>query len=113
MSALQGICDAYGGKVRYIKPHGALYHTTHGGGPQAKAVREAAQILQLPLMLMPKSPWATIGEGFAERAYDGDSLRSRDKPGAVIHNPPEAAQQAMNLAKDPTMPPKLLRSSWL
>ena len=47
---------------------------------------------------MPRSPWATFGEGFAERRYDGDELRSRDKAGALIHDPAEAARQAVELA---------------
>ena len=44
------------------------------------------------------SPLASYGEGFAERAYDGENLRPRDKPGAVIHDPEIAAQQAVMLA---------------
>ena len=48
-----------GTRVRYIKPHGALYHAVMKGGKQGEAVWEAAQMLQLPLMLMPHSPWAT------------------------------------------------------
>ena len=96
--ALQQLCRGYGAEVRYIKPHGALYHTILEGGEQGRAVFEAAQMLGLPLLLMPVSPWATYGEGFAERAYDGELLRSRDKEGAVIHDPNEAATQALNLA---------------
>ena len=52
---------------------------------------------------MPRSPWATFGEGFAERRYDGDSLRPRDKEGAVIHDPAEAAEQAVALAARPDL----------
>ena len=69
------------------------------GGEQGAAVHEAAQMLQLPLLLMPRSPWATYGEGFAERGYDDDGLLlSRDLPGALIHDPQEAADQAVSLA---------------
>ena len=49
------------------------------------------------------SPLATFGEGFAERAYDGDLLRSRDKEGAVIHDPRQAAAQAVALASRPDL----------
>ena len=73
--ALQQLCRGYGTEVRYIKPHGALYHTILEGGEQGRAVFEAAQMLGLPLLLMPVSPWATYGEGFAERAYDGTATR--------------------------------------
>ena len=61
------------------------------------------QLLELPLLLMPRSPWATYGEGFAERRYDGDALRPRDKEGALIHQPHEAAQQAVDLAAAPNL----------
>lgn len=97
-SALAGLCLRAGARVSYIKPHGALYHAVMAGGEQGQAVRDAAQLLELPLLLMPRSPWATFGEGFAERAYDGDALRSREKEGALIHDPAEAAQQAIDLA---------------
>lgn len=101
--ALDGLCRGAGTQVRYIKPHGALYHSVMAGGEQGQAVFEAAQRLGLPLLLMPRSPWANYGEGFAERAYDGDRLRARGKPGAVIHDPQEAAQQAVMLAGRPSI----------
>ena len=124
-SALSGLCLRIGGgaRVSYIKPHGALYHAVMAGGEQGEAVRAAAQVrssfllfaasilvcslfllfaaaqlLELPLLLMPRSPWATYGEGFAERAYDGDALRPREMEGALIHDAVEAAQQAVALA---------------
>ena len=99
--ALAGVCKGANAQVSYIKPHGALYHAVMEGGEQGKAVFDAARHLGLPLLLMPRSPWATFGEGFAERMYDGDKLRSRDKEGAVIHDPVEAATQALNLAMNP------------
>eukprot|EP00939_MAST-03C_sp_MAST-3C-sp1_P000737 g737.t1 len=100
VGALDALCRAQGISVSYIKPHGALYHAVMGGGPAADAIAEAALALDLPLLLMPTSSHATYGEGFAERAYDGDSLRSRDRPGAVINEPDRAAEQAVALASD-------------
>ena len=102
-SALEGLCKGAGTRVTYIKPHGALYHAVMAGTEQGEAVHEAAQLLGLPLLLMPNSPWATFGEGFAERRYDGDQLRSREKEGAVIHDPQEAAEQALLLAAEPKL----------
>lgn len=104
VGALDALCRRHGSRVRYIKPHGALYHVTMEGGEQGKAVLEAARSLHLPLLLMPQSPWATFGEGFCERAYDGDhKLRPRDQPGAIIHDPEEAAAQALTLAANPSL----------
>jgi UPF0271 protein len=68
------------------------------GGAHADAVMEAAKMLDLPLLLMPTSPLATYGEAFAERRYDGHKLRDRKLDGAVIHDPEEAGEQALNLA---------------
>ena len=48
-SALDGLCRGVGARVRYIKPHGALYHAVMAGGEQGAAVHEAAQVWQPPL----------------------------------------------------------------
>ena len=89
--------------MSYIKPHGALYHAVMAGGEHATAVGKAAEILQLPLLLMPTSNYASYGEGFAERAYDGELLRPRELEGAVIHDKHEAARQAVTLASRPNL----------
>jgi UPF0271 protein len=98
VGALDALCRGVGRRVQYIKPHGALYHAIMAGGAQGEAVFEASRLLELPLLLMPQSKWATYGEGFAERAYDGDLLRPRDQEGAVIHDPWLAAKQGVLLA---------------
>jgi UPF0271 protein len=149
VAALDGLCRGAGTEVRYIKPHGALYHAVMEGGEQGCAVFEAAQLLGLPLLLMPESPLGGYGEAFAERAYvvfsplfvfssvfarlrislpqkdssppsqlrhllnhhplpsyhryDGVLLRPRGLPGAVIHDPAEAAAQAVQLADNPNI----------
>lgn len=96
--SLAALCRGAGTAVRYIKPHGALYHVVMSGGAQAAAVVEAARILGYPLLLMPGSPYTDYSEGFAERAYDGDKLRDRSLPGALIEDPEKAAEQAVTLA---------------
>ena len=99
VGSLQSLClSVESTQVKYIKPHGALYHAVMEGGPHADAVMEAAKMLDLPLLLMPTSPLASYGEAFAERRYDGNRLRDRKLNGAVIHDPQEAGEQALNLA---------------
>ena len=99
VGSLQSLClSVESTRVKYINPHGALYHAVMEGGPHAEAVMDAANMLDLPLLLMPTSPLATFGEAFAERRYDGDRLRDRKLDGAVIHDPEEAGLQALNLA---------------
>ncbi len=100
---LDALCRAVGTRVRYLKPHGALYHVTLAGGPQAEAVAAAAAALGLPLLLMPGSPFPAVSEGFADRGYDatptGPRLRARGRPGALLTDPERAAGQAVSLAE--------------
>jgi len=95
---LDGLCREVGSRVRYVKPHGALYHVVLAGGPQADAVVEVADRFGLPLLLMPGSGREAVPEGFADRAYDGCLLRPRDQPTAVLTAPADAAAQAVRLA---------------
>jgi UPF0271 protein len=101
---LDALCRDVGTRVRYVKPHGALYHRVLAGGPRAQAVVTAVRTLGLPLLLMPGASWdvggPTIPEGFADRAYDNGKLRSRDEPGAVLSDPGDAAAQAVSLAQE-------------
>jgi UPF0271 protein len=44
---------------------------------------------------------AVASEAFVDRAYEKDgSLRSRALPGAVLHDPGQAAAQALAIARD-------------
>ncbi len=110
LGALHGIARAAGGRVGYLKPHGALYHavTRHEG--QARAVVDAVvaygglPVLGLPgsllLTVAEEAGLPTVGEGFADRAYQPDgSLVPRSEPGALITDPVVAAAQAVRLAE--------------
>jgi UPF0271 protein len=102
VGGLDGLCRSVGAQVRYVKPHGALYHRVLSRGPQGDAVAAAATSLGLPLLLMPGSAYPAVAEGFADRAYDGDRLRPRTELGAVLDDPDEAARQAVALARHGT-----------
>ncbi len=102
---------APGRTVRYLKPHGALYHAVNRVEAQARAVVEAAGDLgELPLLGFPGSRLLEIAaaegvraftEGFVDRRYrDDGSLVPRDEPGAVLDDPDEAAAQAVRLAQE-------------
>jgi 5-oxoprolinase (ATP-hydrolysing) subunit A len=109
LGALDGLAQAAGGRVGYLKPHGALYHavTRHEG--QARAVVDAVvsygglPVLGLPgsllLALAADAELPTVAEGFADRGYRADgSLVPRGEPGALLTDPAEAAAQAVRLA---------------
>ena len=99
------------GDVAYVKPHGALYNRVVHDEPQARAVVAAVKAWRapLPLMGLPGSRvlalardagLPTIEEGFADRAYTPEGrLVPRAQPGAVIHDPDEAARRAVELAR--------------
>jgi UPF0271 protein len=113
IGALDGICKAQGGRVSYVKPHGAMYNDMMANPAQLRAVVQAvaAYDRNLPLMLMATRDNAAaqqIGdeygvtlwfEAFADRAYDSAGrLVSRQLPGAVHHDPEKIIEQALTIA---------------
>jgi UPF0271 protein len=102
---LDEIARSVGGRVSYVKPHGALYNRIVDDEVQARAVVEA--LAGLPLMGLPRSvslPIAeaagitVIHEGFADRAYTPEGrLVARTEPGAVLDDPEAVAAQAVHL----------------
>lgn len=107
IGALQGLAQAVGMQVRYVKPHGALYNTIAFNERQALAVIGAISAInpQLPLVGLAGSPLLglaqqkglkTVAEIFADRAYHSDgTLVSRQQPGAVIHDAQQAAERIL------------------
>ena len=107
--ALRGYAEKLGLKLRYVKPHGGLYHQACRDDAYADAIVSACVWHELPVIGLPGSRLehrATgrvpfFAEGFADRAYRADgSLVPRDQPGAFIESPYEAAQQVMRLIEE-------------
>src|SRR6185369_6109486 len=78
IGALEAFCRVAGGRVAYVKPHGALYNTAAVDEGQASAVVAAvgAYDREVPVLCQPGSVLArlageagltVIGEGFADR----------------------------------------------
>ena len=107
---------AIAGIVRWMKPHGALYHDAAASsslatalvtgavsalgsgiaviGPARGALRDAAEAAGL----------AYLREGFADRGTRGDgSLIPRGEPGALVVDPARAAEQARALVASGTV----------
>ncbi|MGB6242615.1 MAG: 5-oxoprolinase subunit PxpA [Castellaniella sp.] len=109
IGALQGLAAAAGTRVRYVKPHGALYNTIAHDARQAADVITAIQSLDRDLVLMGLAgsallDWArergmrVVAEAFADRAYTADgALVSRREPGAVLHDPDQVADRMLDL----------------
>jgi UPF0271 protein len=112
IGALDALARAAGGRVRYVKPHGALYNAIVHHEEQARAVVEAvlAYDPELPLLGLPgsavlaaaeKAGLRTVREAFADRAYTPEAtLVSRREVGAVLDDPDEVALRVVRLVTE-------------
>ncbi|MFT3798124.1 5-oxoprolinase subunit PxpA [Microbacterium sp.] len=109
---LTALADA-GADIRYVKPHGGLYHAIRDDRAQAKAVTDAVAALSerlgraVPILgLDGEITRAAAGAGlpflreaFLDRGYlPGGGLVPRETPGALLHDPDEVAARAVRLA---------------
>lgn len=103
IGALDAFARIAGDRVRYVKPHGALYNTIGHHEEQAAAVVGAVADYDtsLPVLGLPGSAWLrlaaeaglpVIHEAFADRAYTAEgTLVSRRLDGSVLHDADEIA----------------------
>lgn len=112
LGALDGLCRAAGGRVAYLKPHGALYNAVVHHEGQAAAVIEAVTaydpdlaVLGLPgsalLSLAEDAGLRAVAEAFADRGYTADgTLVPRRDEGALLHDPAEVAARTVRLVTE-------------
>ena len=110
VGALEAFARVAGTRVRYVKPHGALYNAIVAHEEQAAAVVRAVVDYDrtLPVLGLPGSAWlrlageaglTTVAEAFADRAYTPEgTLVSRRLPGAVLHDAAEIADRCVAMA---------------
>ncbi|MCF6377577.1 LamB/YcsF family protein [Nocardioides KLBMP 9356] len=106
VGVLAGIAAAEGGRVAYLKPHGALYHRVAVDEVQAVAVLDGSG--DLPVLGMPGSLLLDLArargrgrrhEGFPDRGYGDDGrLLPRDAPSALLTEAEAVAARAVELA---------------
>ena len=104
-----------GADIRYVKPHGALYHAIISDRVQAEAIVRAvadhAAILGRPLPILGldgeiRRAAASTGlpfvtEAFLDRGYlPGGALVPRTRPGALLDDPDAVAARAVRLVRD-------------
>jgi len=108
VAVLGRLAQSTGIPLTHLKPHGALYHLACSTPEVAEKIAAIAADFKLAVMGLPNSALALacagkvpfLPEGFAERGYLPDGqLIPRGQPGALIHNPAEAATQAIRLAR--------------
>ncbi|MDR1430905.1 MAG: LamB/YcsF family protein, partial [Propionibacteriaceae bacterium] len=109
IGALRALAGSAGGKVSYVKPHGALYNFICHDERQATAVVEAIRQAgpELVLLTLPDSLAGDIAaasgipvarEAFADRGYTpAGTLVSRRLPGAVLADPEVIAARVLRL----------------
>ncbi len=97
--------------LRYVKPHGALYHSANHDAEIARAVVSGARAAMGTFTLIGPPAGALVEvaraseipflrEGFADRQSRPDgTLVPRDEPGALITDPSAAALRAVTLAR--------------
>lgn len=112
LGALDGLARVAGDRVRYVKPHGALYNTVVTDEDQAAALVEAVRLYDasLPVLGLPGSALlrqaaeaglTCMAEAFADRAYTAEGhLVARQTPGAVLEDPEEIAQRCLGIVLD-------------
>jgi len=109
IGALDGLARAYSTRVRYVKPHGALYHRMGQDEVCAQAVCEALRAYGSLSLLAPYGSVAVAvaehfgvevaTEAFADRAYLPDGrLAPRGDAGAVVCDAEDVAARAVSLA---------------
>ncbi len=110
IGALEAFARVAGTRVRYVKPHGALYNTIVHHEAQAAAVVDAVRrydpalpVLGLPgsrfLALAEEAGLTTVAEAFADRGYTPEgTLVPRTEDGAVLHDADEVAERCLRMA---------------
>ncbi|MGB3593085.1 MAG: 5-oxoprolinase subunit PxpA [Ornithinimicrobium sp.] len=112
LGALEAMCRVAGTRVRYVKPHGALYHAVVDDEEQARALVEAISAYDSSLPLMGQTGSAslrraaaagmsTVTEAFADRGYTTQGrLIPRGREGALLQDPQEVARRMVRLATE-------------
>jgi UPF0271 protein len=112
IGALSGLAAAAGSKVRYVKPHGALYNRIAVDAVQGAAVIAALKAVDPTLVLMGlagapildqarAAGLAVVAEAYADRAYTpAGHLVPRREAGAVLHDASLIAARMVRLATE-------------
>ncbi|MGI9036394.1 MAG: LamB/YcsF family protein [Pyrinomonadaceae bacterium] len=111
ISALKGICEAFGARLHHVKPHGALYNAAAKNAETAAAIAEAVKKIDAKLIFYglsgsfliseaEKIGLKTASEVFADRTYRADgSLTPRSESNALIDEPEKAVAQVLEIVK--------------
>ena len=111
VGAMKAICEAAGGRLHHVKPHGALYNQAAKNKDMSRAIAEAIRAIDSSLILYGGSQSELINEAenvglnaasevFADRTYQPDgSLTPRTMPNALITNSQDSINQALQMVE--------------
>ena len=112
LGALDALVRARGATLAHVKAHGALYNSAARERALARTFAQAVREFRADITIVGLAGSVQLeearaaglpaaGEAFADRRYLPDgSLMPRAKPGSVLHNPAEAAEQALRIVQD-------------
>jgi 5-oxoprolinase (ATP-hydrolysing) subunit A len=105
-------CATAGTKLRYVKPHGALYNAATRNRRVADLMADSIASFDRTLLLLGLAKNGMLdaardaglpvaAEAFADRAYEKDgTLVPRGEAGALLDNPVVIAERAVNLVRN-------------
>lgn len=109
---LANACAAAGARLRYVKPHGALYNLAARERHTAEIIASAVASVDIGLVLLglagnqmldaARDAWlSTAAEAFADRGYASDgTLIPRGEDGALLENPEQISARAVRLVRE-------------
>jgi UPF0271 protein len=112
VSALKGICAAFGATLHHVTPHGALYNQAANNAEFAAAISKAVKAVDESLILYglsnsfliseaEKIKLKTASEVFADRTYQADgTLTPRTETNALIYDTKKAVSQALQMIRE-------------
>ncbi|WP_172253187.1 LamB/YcsF family protein [Saccharibacillus deserti] len=112
IGALEAFVRSEGGRLRHVKPHGALYNMAARDAALADAIARAVLRVDSRLVLFglsgseliragEEAGLETAAEVFADRTYRSDgSLTDRSRPDALIADEDQAAAQVLRLIRE-------------
>jgi UPF0271 protein len=112
IAAVKGICEALGGELHHVKPHGALYNQAAKDPDIAGAIAKAVKAIDENLIFYglsgsfliseaEKLGLKTASEVFADRTYQTDgSLTPRSEPNALVTNTENSVRQVLQMISE-------------
>ena len=112
MGALEVFARLAGGRIDFVRAHGALYNVAATDAEHAGAIVDAVREYDasLPLLCQPATEMSraaeaaglrVLAEGFIDRGYTPEGLLvPRSEPGALVTDPAVAAARALAMATE-------------